>query len=192
MSKAALGPQTLLYPLPAVLVGAHVDNKANFLTAAWCGIINSEPPMLSVAIRRSRYTFKGMIQNLTFSVNVPSTDMVRETDYCGTMSGAKADKVAVCQFKLFYGRLASAPMIEQCPVNLECRVVHILDLGSHSLFLGRIEETYVSEDCLTGGKPDVVKIKPLVYTAGPARQYNALGEVVARAFSAGLELRPRT
>lgn len=191
MGKVTLGPQTLLYPMPAVLVGANVDDKPNFMAAAWCGIVNSEPPMISIAIRRHRHTFRGIQQNQTFSINIPSTDMVKETDYCGTSSGAKVDKVALCRFNVFYGKLGSAPLIEQSPVNLECRVTHILDLGSHSLFIGRIEETHVSESCLTDGKPDVVKIKPIVYTMGATRQYQALGEVVAKAFGAGLELRAR-
>jgi flavin reductase (DIM6/NTAB) family NADH-FMN oxidoreductase RutF len=115
--------------------------------------------------------------------------LVEETDYCGSASGAEVNKVELCQFRVFYGKLDSAPLVEQYPVNLECSVEHILDLGSHSLFIGKIEETYVSESCLTDGKPDVNKIKPIVYTTAPARQYQALGEVVARAFSIGQGLK---
>jgi len=130
--------------------------------------------MISVAIRHQRYTLRGIRQNLTFSVNVPSTDIVRETDYCRIISGSKVDKVEICQFNVFYGKLDNAPLIEQCPVNLECKVVRILDLGSHSLIVGRIEETYVSQVCLTDGKPDVNKIKPLIYCRTPARHYQAV------------------
>jgi len=191
MSKVLMGPQTLIYPMPALLVGANVDDKPNFMVVAWSGIANGEPPMISVAIRHHRYTHRGIRQNLTFSVNVPSTDMVRETDYCGIISGAKANKVEGCQFKVFYGKLDNAPLIEQCPINLECKVMHILDLGSHSLIIGRIEETHISESCLTDGKPDVSKIKPLIYTTAPAHQYHAFGEVIAQAFSIGEELKAR-
>jgi hypothetical protein len=87
-----------------------------------------------------------------------------------------------------YKKLGSAPLIEQCPVNLECRVVHMLDLGSHSLVIGRIEETHVSEDCLTDGTPDVNKIRPLTFVTSPAARYQALGELIAKAFSIGKEL----
>ena len=191
MSKVLMGPQTLIYPMPALLIGANVDDKANFMVVGWCGIVNGEPPMISVAIRPHRYTHKGIRQNLTFSVNVPSTDMVRETDYCGLTHGSKVNKVEVCQFKVFYGKIDNAPLIEQCPVNLECKVVHILDLGSNSLIVGRIEETHISESCLTDGKPDVNKIKPFIYTADPARQYQAFGEVIGKAFSIGRELKTR-
>jgi flavin reductase (DIM6/NTAB) family NADH-FMN oxidoreductase RutF len=92
---------------------------------------------------------------------------------------------------VFYGKLDNAPLIEQCPVNLECKVVHILDLGSNSLVIGQIEETHVSDSCLTDGKPDVNKIKPLIYTTAPASQYQALGKVLAKAFSIGKELKAK-
>ena len=191
MGKILMGPQTLIYPMPALLIGANVDGKPNFMTIAWSGIANGTPPMITVGIRHQRYTLIGIRQNLAFSVNVPSSDMVRETDYCGSISGSKVNKIEVCQFKVFYGKLDNAPLIEQCPVNLECKVVHILDLGSHSLVVGRIEETHVSESCLTDGKPDVNKIKPLIYVTSPARHYQVLGEVVAKAYSIGEELKAR-
>ena len=189
MGKILKGPQTWLYPMPTLLVGANVDGKANFMAVAWGGIANGEPPMISVAIRHSRYTLKGIRQNLAFSVNVPTCDMVTEADYCGLKSGAKFDKAAVCGFKVFYGKLDSAPLIEQCPVNLECKVVHILNLGSHALVIGRIEETHVSDSCLTDGEPDVNKVKPFAFISGKARCYQALGDYVAKAFSIGKELK---
>lgn len=191
MGKVTMGPQYLIYPMPILLVGANVHDKPNFMAVAFCGIANAEPPMISIAIQHHRYTHGGIRQNLTFSVNIPSSDLIKEADYCGITSGSKVNKVEACQFKVFYGQLNNAPLIEQCPVNLECRVVHILDLGSHSLIVGRIEETYVSESCLTNGKPDVNKIKPLIYNRAPSRHYQAFGEVVAKAFSIGEELKPK-
>ena len=188
MGKTQMGPQTLVYPMPAMLVGADVDGRPNFMVVAWGGIACGEPPMLSVAIRHQRYTLRGIRQNMTFSANIPSVDQTKEVDYCGIVSGSKASKAEICHFKVFYGKLGNAPLIEQCPVNLECRVVHIMNLGSHSLVIGRIEETHVSEDCLTEGKPDVTKIKPLTYVTSPAARYQALGEPVAKAFSIGKEL----
>ena len=190
MGKIVMGPQTLVYPMPALLVGANIDDKPNFMTVAWGGIANGEPPMISAAIRHTRHTLKGIRQNETFSVNIPSADMVREADYCGITYGSKVNKVEACQFEVFYGKLGNAPLIEQCPVNLECKVIHILDLGSHALVIGRIEETHVSESCLTDGKPDVSKIKPITYIMAPATRYQALGEVLAKAFSVGRELKP--
>jgi flavin reductase (DIM6/NTAB) family NADH-FMN oxidoreductase RutF len=188
VNKVLAGPQTWIYPMPVFLVGADVDGKPNFMAVAWGGIANGEPPMISVAIRHSRYTLRGIRQNLAFSVNIPSEDLVREADYCGLKSGAKVDKAEVCGFEVFYGKVEGTPLIEQCPVNLECKVVHMLNLGSHALVVGRIEETHVSESCLTDGKPDVSKICPFLYTTTPSSHYRAFGEVIAPAFSIGKQL----
>ena len=189
MSKVTLGPQTLIYPKLVLLIGANVNDKPNFMVVAHGGIVNSEPPIIAVSIHHSRYTDIGIRQNMTFSVNVPSRELIKETDYCGLVSGEKIDKAAACRFQVFYGKLKTAPLIEQYPVNLECKVTHIMDLGSHSLVLGKIEETYVSEEYLTDGKPDVDKIKPLIFVTAPARNYRAFGEVVAKAYSVGQEFK---
>ncbi len=189
MGKVLLGPTTHVYPMPALVIGANVEGKPNFMTAAWGGIANGEPPMISVAIRPHRYTHKGILENSTFSVNIPSVDQMKEADYCGIASGAKINKVKVCKFGVFYGKLGTAPLIEQFPINLECRVVQTVKLDSHSLFIGQVEETHISEGCLTRGKPDADKINPIIYTMEPARLYHALGQVVGKAFKSGLELK---
>ena len=108
MKKTMIGPKTLIYPMPALLVGANVNNKPNVMAAAWGGIANDVPPMISVAIRHRRHTLKGIRQNMTFSVNVPSADLVTETDYCGMASGTKVDKIKACKFDVFYGKLNNA------------------------------------------------------------------------------------
>ncbi len=191
MSKKEFGPQPWLFPNPAVLVGTMFDGKSNFAPYAWCGITGGEPPTISVGIRHERHTLKGIHQNKTFSVNVPSADMIKETDYCGTVSGAKTDKVKECGFKVYYGKLAAAPLIEQCPVNLECEVLHMLNLGIHMLVIGKIVETHVTEDCLTDGQPDIMKIRPFVYSRGPSARYNAVGEVLGQAFVIGKDFKKK-
>lgn len=190
MAKVTIRPDRYMYPRPTLLVGANVDGKANFLAVGGGGVANAEPPMIGVPIRHQRYTLKGIRQNLTFSINTPSIDLVRETDYCGITSGAKVDKVKVCQFKVFYGDLKTAPMIEQCPLNLECKVVQMLNLGSHSFVIGQVEGTYITESCLTDDKPDVNQIKPIIFNL-EAGEYIAFGEVIAKAFSIGQELKAR-
>lgn len=189
MKKAQLGPRTLLYPMPAFLIGADVGGKPNFMTAAWAGIACSNPPMLTVALQHHRFTLRGIKDNGAFSVNVPSADIVKETDYCGIETGSREDKVAACGFNVFYGRVKTAPMIEQCPVNLECRLMHSLHLGSHTLLVGQIEEVHVSEECLTNGEPDVLKVNPLIYCTGADKQYFAFGQSLASAFSIGREIK---
>ena len=186
--KKTLGAQTLLYPKPALLVGANVDGKPNFMTAAWGGIACKTPPMLSVAIRAERYTYRGMQENQTFSINIPQVHMVKEVDYCGIVSGKQADKVADCNFTVFYGELKSAPLIEECPVNLECRLHQTIELGTHVLCIGLIEQVHASESCLTDGRPDIRKVNPLAFASDREQAYYAVGEKLAPAFKAGLAI----
>lgn len=186
--KINLGPQPLLFPNPAVIVGAIVEGKPNFSTYAWAGIVCGNPPTVAIGMQHHRYTLKGIRQNMTFSVNIPSEEMAKETDYCGIVSGADTDKVKDCGFNVFYGSLDTAPLIEQCPVNLECKVSHMLNLGSHLAIIGQIVAAHASDDCLTGGKPDISKIKPLVYSRGEKARYNAVGSVIGEAFSCGKDI----
>ncbi len=188
MKKTTVGPMTLLYPKPALLIGANVRGKPNFMTVAWAGIVNQKPPMLSMAIRRQRYTFKGIEENQTFSVNIPSEDLVVETDYCGLESGGKIDKSALCGFTVFFGKLETAPLIEQCPVNLECRLIQKVEFKTHVLCIGQIEEVHVNDACLTNGKPDVEKVRPLIFSSGLEYAYFGLGRRIAAGFHAGKKL----
>jgi len=188
VKKVTQGPQTSFYPLPTLLIGATVDGKPNFMTAVYGGLANGKPPMLSVGIVRSRYTWGAIKIGCAFSVNIPSVEQAREVDFCGLESGSKTNKAERCGFTVFYGQLESAPMIEQCPVNLECVAAHIIDLGMHSLVVADIVQTHVSEDCLTDGVLDPMKVDPLVFLTAPARKYVRIGGVVGDAFKIGREL----
>ena len=188
MTKKKFGPQPMIWPHPTVIVGANVDGKPDFAAVAWTGVAASNPASVTIALQPHRYSLKGIYQNRTFSVNVPSADQVKEVDYCGLVSGADADKVKDCKFKVFYGNLKTAPLIEQCPINMECEVSHILNLGSHHLVVGKVAETYFSEDCLTDGKPDIAKVKPFAF--GPGK-YFVIGEAFADAFKIGWEIKPK-
>jgi flavin reductase (DIM6/NTAB) family NADH-FMN oxidoreductase RutF len=188
MTKIAMGSRILLYPTPTVLVGANVDGKANFMAVAWCGVVNSRPPMLSVALQHPRHTLKGIRQNDTFSINIPSVDIVRETDYCGLVSGSTTDKVSDCHFHIFSGKIETAPLITECPVNLECRVVQILSLPSHALVVGEVAAAYIDDSCLTNGEPDVDKMKPFLWVVRPTNQYRELGKIIGEAHSIGREI----
>lgn len=185
MDKVKIGPSTLLFPMPAVLVGTLVGDRPNFLTVAWCGIAAHEPPAMAVAIRKQRYSLEGIAAHGAFSVNIPTAAMAKMVDYCGLHSGRTHDKSGL--FKTFTGSLPGAPLIEECPLNLECRVIHTLDLGSHTLVVGRIVETHVNRDCLSGKNVDPGKLDPLCYTPG-SQVYQRLGEVVGKAFHDGRTL----
>lgn len=188
MNKKKLGPQTMIWPHPTVLVGTVFEGRVDFATYAWTGVAASNPPAISIALQHHRHSLKGIYQNRAFSVNIPSRELVKETDYCGLVSGANTDKVKDCGFTVFYGNLKTAPLIEQCPINLECELLHTLNLGSHALVIGKVVETQVSEDCLTDGKPDMDKVKPIAF--GPW-QYFAIGEAFADAFKIGNEIKSK-
>jgi flavin reductase (DIM6/NTAB) family NADH-FMN oxidoreductase RutF len=185
-SKGGFTP--ILVGFPTIMAGTVVNDQPDFVTIAWTGVAASAPPTISIALQHHRHSLKGIRQNMTFSVNIPSTDIMTETDYCGITSGATVDKVKDCRFKVFYGKIPTAPLIEECPVNHACEVVQILNLGSHELIVGRIVETYVNDDCLEGGYVDQAKVKPFFFTG---RGYYALGEKVGEPFKSGREIKPQ-
>lgn len=191
MSKTRLeikaGPMPILGVYPTIMIGVNVDGKPDFTTVAWTGVAASVPPSVTIALQHHRHSLKGVRQTMTFSVNIPSVPQVKETDYCGLASGARIDKAADCGFKVFYGSLPNAPMIEQCPVNHACEVVQILNLGSHELVVGRIVESFVSEECLTKGRVDPAKVQPFVFGG---RGYYALGAYIGDAFRCGVAVNP--
>ncbi len=181
------GPLPILGFYPAILIGIDVEGRPDFTTVAWTGVAASVPPSITIALQHHRHSLKGVRRHMVFSVNIPSADLVRETDYCGMASGARADKAADCRFTVFYGKVQHAPFIEQCPINHACEVVQILNLGSHELIVGRIVESRVSEECLTGGRPDPAKVNPIVF-AGFG--YHAVGPFLGQAFHCGREINP--
>ncbi len=182
MIKKKLAPKPLMYPKPAVLVGARVMGKPNFNTIANCGIISWDPPMVAVASYFGHYTNRGIRRHKTFSVNIPSAKMAKVTDFCGLYSGRKTDKSKI--FKVFYGGLKTAPMIEECPVNLECKLVKTLKYGEAEIFLGEIKAVYAEDKYLTNGQPDTIKIDPLIYSSSDKKYYR-IGKPVGKAYEIG-------
>ena len=186
MDKINLGNIVYVYPMPVALVGANVAGRANFMTAAWLNRVNNNPPLLAVAVNRAHYTNGGIRENQTFSINFPSADLVEQVDFCGLVSGRKTDKSGV--FTVFYGELETAPMIDDCPLCLECRLQQIVELPSNDLFIGEIVAGYTEADYLTDEKLDVRKMNPLLLTM-PDNQYWTVGEPVAKAWSVGKALK---
>jgi flavin reductase (DIM6/NTAB) family NADH-FMN oxidoreductase RutF len=184
MEKITIGPMPYLSVMPTVLVGTTVKRKPNYMTAAWATVACMVPPMVCVAVNKGRYTAKGIEENGTFSLNIPSKNQVVETDHCGLVSGANEDKSLV--FRSFFGNLETAPLAEECPVNIECTVFKSVDCGSHVLYIGKVVEIHADRSCLTDGKPDIEKINPLVYSQ---YTYFGVGKPVDRAFFAGKKYR---
>jgi flavin reductase (DIM6/NTAB) family NADH-FMN oxidoreductase RutF len=185
--KIKLGGMNVLYPTPTVLVGAIVNGKPNFLTIAHIGIVNhAKPFLISMSLGKVHYTNAGIKENEAFSVNLPSENLVVKTDYVGMVSGKKTDKTGV--FEIFYGELAKAPMIEDCSLNMECKLYDVYDTPTHDLFIGEIVETYAEESILTDGKVDIAKVKPLLFDMSSIK-YWSLGEPLASCWNVGKQMK---
>lgn len=182
MTKKEIAIDTIFYPMPCSLVGANVNGKANYLTVAWFTMVGSKPPYMAIALGKNHYTNGGIRENGTFSVNIPSAGIVELTDFRGIVSGRKFDKAEM--FDTFYGSLETAPMIRECPYNLECRLIQTVDLVADELFIGEIVAAYSEDRFLTNGVPDIKKMNPMVLSM-PENLYLAVGEPIGRAWEAG-------
>ncbi len=149
-AKEVWKPGTLLCPVPVVMVTCvgHAG-RPNILTVAWTGIVCTDPPMLSISVRPDRYSYDLIQETGEFVVNVPSLREVRATDLCGVISGREEDKFERAGLTPAPASVVSAPLIRECPVNLECRVTQTLALGSHTMFLAEIVATQVSKSLMT-------------------------------------------
>jgi len=182
--KVKMGAKNCLYPMPTTLVGANVNGKPNYITIAHVGIMDLGS--ISLGMNKVHYTNAGIKENGTFSVNIPSIGMVKETDYCGLVSGKKVDKGEL--FEIFYGRLESTPMIKRCPINMECRLIRTVDFPKHDIFVGEIVETYCDEQYLTEGVVDFSKIQPILFVMND-RSYWKIGGRLAKAWDIGNQLK---
>lgn len=165
--KEILNPFTTLAPVPVVLISAGSLEEANITTVAWTGVMNSDPAMLYISLRETRYSHSIIIRTKEFVVNLPSDNFVRQVDFCGTKSGKDIDKFEECKFTKSISNVISAPGIEECPINIECRVREIKHLGSHDLFISDIVSTSVNKELLTESKRiDYEKARILTYADG--------------------------
>ena len=181
-----LGVVNALYPTPVTLVGATVNDKPNFITIAHVGIMSLTT--ISMGMHKVHYTNSGVKKNKTFSVCIPSQSLIRETDYCGIMTGKKTDKGAL--FDLFYGELETAPMIRECPVCMECRLERTVDFETHDVFVGEIVQTWVQESVLTDGTVDVAKVRPLLFDMN-SKKYWAMGGHLGDCWNIGKTLKKK-
>jgi len=189
MEKIKLGSKPMIYSMPITLVGADVAGKPNFMTIAFIGVVNMNPAMVAMGANPSHLTTKGITQNRTFSVNLPSGEMVEVTDYVGLFSGEKNDKSKL--FTIFRGKTKTAPMIQECPLNLECRLLQKFSPGgTDDIYIGEILQAYCTEEYLTDGKPDVEKMGTFVFTMNDNR-YFYLGKVIGKAWSDGKKYKTR-
>jgi flavin reductase (DIM6/NTAB) family NADH-FMN oxidoreductase RutF len=190
--KIKMGEVPLVYPVPIVLAGAKVNGKPNYVTLGDCGIMGIHPPLVYISLHREHFTTQGVVENKTFSVNLPTTDMLAVTDYCGIISGREEDKGAL--FETFYGELETAPMIAECPVNLECQVVHTFSIEHRQIFVGRVVQAHVEEKFVIQGegKPKIAplpELQPILYALDNC--YYSVGKKIGVGYQEGRKLRKK-
>ncbi|MEW6086865.1 MAG: flavin reductase family protein [bacterium] len=181
MGKKKLNPSTFLMPCPIGLITTQGrDGKPNIITLAWIGIIASEPPMVNISVRTSRYSYKLLKENGDFVINIPSARDLAKVDFCGTVSGKNTDKFKEANFTFEPGGIVKAPIINECPVNIECRTKEVLHFLTHDAFLAEILSVHVNEEVLDNeGRWQIEKIDPLTYCP-PSQEYWTLGKKVGK------------
>lgn len=180
--KRSTGPDTYLFPLPAVVISTYDKTGApNMMTASWTGVVNSNPPMISVSLRKATYSYNLILESKAFTVSIPSRKHLVEMDYVGTKSGRKENKFETTGLTPVASELVNAPYVAEFPVVLECKLVKHDDLGLHTMFIAQVVDIKIDENCiLPNGKPDIQAIDPVGYAHGE-REYYATGEFLGKA-----------
>jgi flavin reductase (DIM6/NTAB) family NADH-FMN oxidoreductase RutF len=186
--KQSIGAKPLAFPTPTWVVGTYdMNGKPNAMTVAWGGICCSNPPCISVSLRKATYSYAGIMENRAFTVSIPSEDYVKQADHFGIASGRDEDKFEAACLTPVRSELVPAPYVGEFPVVLECKLLHTLEIGLHSLFVGEILDIKADESVLDEkGNPDIEKIRPVIYSPGN-RSYYGVGCNLGKAFSIGKE-----
>jgi flavin reductase (DIM6/NTAB) family NADH-FMN oxidoreductase RutF len=184
--KKSLGAKTLAIPTPVWVVGSYdSQGKPNMMTIAWGGICCSQPPCVTISLRKATYTHGSIEERKAYTINIPSASMVKEVDYVGITSGRNVDKFAVTKLTPVRSDLVDAPYIKEFPLVIECKVIHTLEIGLHTQFIGEIMDIKAEESVLDeNGIADILNVKPLVFDTGQGAYYG-IGERIGKAFSIG-------
>jgi flavin reductase (DIM6/NTAB) family NADH-FMN oxidoreductase RutF len=186
--KQSIGAKTLAFPTPTWVVGTYdMNGKPNAMTVAWAGICCSTPPCISISLRKATYSYAGIVENKAFTVNIPPEKYLNEVDYFGIASGRDDNKFELTCLTPKKSELVPAPYIEEFPFVIECKLLHTIEIGLHTLFVGEIMDIKAEESILDeNGNPDIEKIRPVVYGTGN-RSYYGIGCNLGKAFSIGKE-----
>jgi flavin reductase (DIM6/NTAB) family NADH-FMN oxidoreductase RutF len=178
IEKVAFAPSQMLSPAPVVLVGcAHPTLGANVLTVAWTGVGCSDPPVINVSIRPTRHSHRMIKESGCFTVNVPTRELLRAVDLCGILSGKDGDKFARAGLTPVDGDGVGAPIVAECSVNFECRLLTIVPLGAHDMFVGQVVAQRADAAIVRNGRVDFSGLRLVVYVNG---EYWSVGERIGR------------
>jgi flavin reductase (DIM6/NTAB) family NADH-FMN oxidoreductase RutF len=187
--KKSLAPGTLIYPTPVLVIGTYdIEGNPNAMTAAWGGICCSSPPCIAFSVRKATYTYDNLIKKKAFTINIPSENNIREADYFGMATGKKEDKFAKTGLTPIKSDIVDAPYISEFPINLECKIIHVIEIGLHTQFIGEVMGVKIDDTIQEKGEqPIIEQIKPLIF-APDSRNYYGIGKEIATAFSVGKEI----
>lgn len=184
VTKKSLGARTILLPTPVWVIGSYdKKGKPNVMTSAWVGICCSNPPCVMISLRKETYTYGNIVERKAFTVNIPSESFTKETAYFGSVSGRDTDKFSTTGLKPVKSNIVDAPYIEDFPLVIECKLLHTLELGLHTMFIGEIMDVKANESTLgETNSPDIEKLKPFVFVPGN-RSFYRTGENLGKVSS---------
>ena len=184
--KKSLGAKIIVGATQVWVVGTFdSQGKPNVMTAAWGGVCCSQPPCVAVSLRKATYSYGNIVNRKAFTVNVPSADYLKQTDYVGIYSGRSTDKFSTAKLTPVRSDLVDAPYVKEFPLILECKLLHTIDIGLHTQFIGEIMDVKAEESVLgENGLPDVGKVIPFFYNP-EIRVYYKIGENLGKAYSIG-------
>lgn len=184
--KKSVGAKTLLFPTPVLMVGSYNQaGRPNLMNAAWGGICCSQPPCVAVSLRKATYSHACIMERKAFTVGIACEGKMAEADYVGIASGRDVDKFAVAGLTAVKSDLVDAPYAAEFPVVLECRLLHVVEIGLHTQFIGEIIDVKADADVIgADGNLDIMKIKPLIFDTSH-KGYHGVGPLLGKAFSIG-------
>ena len=188
--KKSLGANTFAMPSPVWVVGSYGEGgEPNIMTAAWGGICCSAPPCVAVSLQKPRATYQNILNHQAFTISIPSSIHLVETDYVGIASGKNSDKFSIAKLTAVKSDLVDAPYVQEFPLILECKLLQAIELGMHTQFIGEIVDVKAEEHVLDEkGMPTLEKVNPIVFSA-PERMYYRIGHPLEKSHSVGLKLR---
>ena len=184
--KKSLGQQPLALPSPVWVVGSYGANEQpNIMVVAWGGICCTDPPCVAISIKKTRSTYANIIERNSFTINVPSKYFLVETDYLGIVSGLTTDKFSTSGLTAVKSNVVDAPYVQEFPLVIECKLLHALNIGLHTQFIGLIMDVKADEDVIgANGFPIAGKIDPLI-SSSSEKAYYSLGEYLDQAYLPG-------
>ena len=184
--KQSVGAKTLATPTPVWLVGTYdTEGKPNIMTAAWGGICCSRPPCITVSLRKATYSYDAIAARKAFTVSIPSEAQVVQADFVGIASGRDTDKFAVCNWTPVRSDLVDAPYVDEAPLVVECRMIHSLELGLHTQFVGEIVDVKAAPEVIgKKGYPDITRVKPMIWDTAHLGYYG-IGPFLGKAWEIG-------